>query len=86
MVTHNQWYYLLEVDLAVSIDLFMNSCKAFSLASISDISAEWSSRPDSNRKSITIGSRDKKNVLYREHNYALSRQRIYALSVSLSTA
>ena len=32
--------YLFEEDLAVSIDRFMNSCSAFSLASISDISAE----------------------------------------------
>ena len=47
------WCYLLEEDLAVSIDLFMNSCRAFSLASISDISAEWSKRPESkNEKSV----------------------------------
>lgn len=50
----NQWevwcYHLLDVGLAVSIDRFINSCKAFSLASISDISAEWSNGPESKHK------------------------------------
>ena len=39
--------HLFDDDLVVSIDLFMNSCKAFSLASISEISVEWSSMPES---------------------------------------
>ena len=54
----NQWevwcYHLLDVDLAVSIDRFMNSCKAFSLASISDISAEWSNGPESKHKKVKM--------------------------------